>query len=143
MAFGVNPATGRPGPAPKPARNDDRKQARQRINAEVRTGSRAHPNALPCVDCGHVWVDGERRHEYDHYLGYSPGHHQDVEPVCTTCHAVRTFASGCRRGHPCTVESVLVRADGRRTCRVCRRERERKRRDAAYWRVIRANRRVA
>lgn len=28
MAFGVNPATGRPGPAPKPARNDDRKQPR-------------------------------------------------------------------------------------------------------------------
>lgn len=81
----VNPLTGRPGPAPKPARDGDKKQARQRVNVEVRTGRRPHPNALPCVDCGHVWCEGQRRHEYDHYLGYEGTHHLDVEPVCTKC----------------------------------------------------------
>ena len=28
------------------------------------------PNASPCVDCGHVWFDGERRHE--HVVGAPP-----------------------------------------------------------------------
>lgn len=64
MAFGNNPITGRPGPAPKPPRDGDRRQARQRINVEVRHGWRPHPNTIPCTDCAHVWSDGERRHEY-------------------------------------------------------------------------------
>lgn len=82
------------GPLPKPARDGDRKQARQRINVEVRTGRRPRPNTLPCVDCGHVWAEGERRHEYDHHLGYAPEHHLTVEPVCTTCHARRARERG-------------------------------------------------
>lgn len=82
----VNPITGRPGPAPVPARDGDQLQARQRINVEVRTGRRPHPNSLPCADCGHEWSEGERRHEYDHHLGYAAEHHLDVQPVCTTCH---------------------------------------------------------
>ena len=44
MAFGVNKITGRPGPAPKPPRDGDRKQARQRVNVEVRTGRRPRPD---------------------------------------------------------------------------------------------------
>lgn len=40
MPFGVNPITGKPGPAPMKPRNGDKKQARQRINVEVRTGYR-------------------------------------------------------------------------------------------------------
>jgi hypothetical protein len=92
MAFGNNPITGRPGPAPKPPRDGDRKQARQRVNVEVRTGRRPHPNTLPCVDCGHVWREGERRHEYDHHKGYAAAHHLDVEPVCTKCHRARCSA---------------------------------------------------
>lgn len=79
-----------PGPSPHKPRSGDKKQARQRINVEVRTGKRPHPNFLPCVDCGHVYTDGERRHEYDHYKGYSAEHHYDVEPVCTICHSIRT-----------------------------------------------------
>ena len=25
---------------------------------------RPHPNTIPCEDCGHVWFEGERRHQY-------------------------------------------------------------------------------
>ena len=95
----INPMTGRPGPAPSAARDGDRKQARQRINVEVRTGRRPHPNTLPCADCGHVWAEGERRHEYDHHKGYAPEHHLDVEAVCTRCHALREEKRGVR-GRP-------------------------------------------
>lgn len=105
MPFGVNPAPGRPGPAPKPPRDGDKEQARQRINVEVRMGRRPHPNTLPCADCGHVWEPGARRHEYDHHLGYAAAHHYDVEPVCTVCHRAR----GDGRG-----ELIQVRAAGGR-----------------------------
>lgn len=64
----INPLTGRPGSSPKLPIDGDKKQARRRINVEVRTGRRPHPNTIPCVDCGHIWKMGERRHEYDHYL---------------------------------------------------------------------------
>lgn len=107
MPFGLNPATGRPGPAPSPPRDGDRLQARQRINVEVRTGRRPHPNTLACVDCGHVWTEGERRHEYDHHKGYAAKHHYEVEPVCTLCHRRRVSERG---------ELVQTRgADGRYT----------------------------
>lgn len=88
----VNPVTGRPGPAPAPPRDGDREQARQRINVEVRTGRRPRPADLPCVDCGHIGPD--RRHEYDHHLGYAAEHHDDVEAVCSTCHHARSIARG-------------------------------------------------
>ncbi len=87
MPYGNNPLTGRPGPAPKPPRSGDKKQARQRINVEVRTGRRPHPSKIPCADCGHIGAD--RRHEYDHYLGYDADHHYDVEAVCSVCHHLR------------------------------------------------------
>lgn len=93
MPYGLNPITGRSGPAPKPPRDGDRLQARQRVNVEVRTGRRPHPNMLPCADCGHFYgVDSQRRHEYDHYLGYDAVHHSDVQPVCTVCHRARNDA---------------------------------------------------
>lgn len=136
---GVNAETGRPGPAPMPARDGDKVQARQRVNVEVRAGRRPHPNELPCADCGHVWEIGERRHEYDHHLGYAAEHHLDVEPVCTTCHAVRDARTdACFRGHLWTESNTLIRADGQRTCRACRRERERAIRTAEWWRARRA-----
>ena len=108
MPFGVNPVTGRPGPAPKAPRDGDREQARQRINVEVRTGRRQRPNVVPCSDCGHVWNPGERRHEYDHYRGYAAAHHLDVEAVCTTCHRGRCDARG---------EIIQVRGAGGRYVR--------------------------
>ncbi len=119
---GVNPLTGRPGPAPNPPRDGDKIQARQRVNVEVRTGRRPHPNTLPCTDCGHVWRPGERRHHYDHHLGYAAEHHLDVEPVCTTCHAARDQKprTHCRRGHRLSAKNVLRETNGARRCRTCR-----------------------
>lgn len=75
-------------PAHEP-RSGDKWQARRRINVEVRSGRRSHPNAMPCTDCGQVWRKGLKRHEYDHHLGYSAEHHYAVQAVCTTCHAAR------------------------------------------------------
>lgn len=128
---GVNPQTGRPGPAPKPARDGDVRQARQRVNVEVRTGRRPHPNSLPCTDCGHVWRDGERRHEYDHHLGYAPEYHLDVQSVCTLCHSARDSAKAqqesCIHGHPFTPENTKLRPNGTRECRTCKREHYRRR----------------
>lgn len=86
----ISRATGStPGPDPAPARDGDARQARRRVNVLVRTGRLAHPNTLPCADCGHDWSSGERRHEYDHHRGYAAEHHLDVEAVCTTCHHQR------------------------------------------------------
>lgn len=127
----ANPATGKPGPAPMPPRDGDKEQARQRINVEVRTGYRLHPNTLPCADCGHVWRLGERRHEYDHHRGYAAEHHYDVIAVCTTCHARRdnhkTMATACIHGHAFTVENTIIKTNGTRQCRECRRAYDRKR----------------
>ena len=132
------------GPSPAPARDGDKKQARQRVNVLVRTGRWPHPNTLPCKDCGHVWTAGERRHEYDHYKGYAPQHHYDVEPVCTVCHAQRDSEkarqSHCVNGHEFTAENTGRKSNGTRFCRECHRIFDRGRRDAAYWRAYRARR---
>ncbi len=118
-------------------------QARQRVNVEVRSGRRPHPNTLTCTDCGHVWKPGERRHEYDHHLGYEAEHHADVEPVCTTCHARRTEGESCPKGHAFTPENTEQR-EGRRRCRTCTRERDRKRvRPPGYWAAVNKRRRGA
>jgi hypothetical protein len=146
MAFGNNHSTGRPGPAPAAPRDGDRKQARQRINVEVRTGRRPHPNDLPCVDCGHVWSKGERRHEYDHHLGYAAEHHGDVQSVCTLCHTKRDSQrkrqTHCKHGHEFTPENTRVASNGTRHCRACAAALEKKRgpRGSDYWRNVNANR---
>lgn len=72
------------GPPRIMARDDDRAQARHRINADVRMGLRPNPNDLFCATCGHKGPD--RRHEYHHAMGYAPEHHNDVLPLCSTCH---------------------------------------------------------
>jgi hypothetical protein len=85
----------RPRPRPEsgrryvPARNGDGRQARRRVNYLIDAGILPRPSDVPCTDCGHVWTEGERRHEYDHHRGYAPEHHEDVEAVCTTCHRRR------------------------------------------------------
>lgn len=73
-----------------PPRNEDRKQARRRVNYLVESRLIPHPNELPCFDCGHIWNEGERRHEYDHYKGYEIENHESVQSVCSTCHYKRT-----------------------------------------------------
>lgn len=72
---------------PRAARDPLREAARRAVAYAVRTGRLAHAGDVPCTDCGHF--NGDRRHEYDHFLGYEPEHHLSVEPVCTTCHAER------------------------------------------------------
>lgn len=137
--------TQRFGPPPHAPRDGDKVQARQRINVEVRTGRRPHPNTLSCFDCGHVWQLGDRRHEYDHYLGYAAEHHLEVQPVCTTCHAARDSAKAAQthyvRGHAFTVSNTIIKANGCRQCRECRRAHDRGRHDATYWRNYREQRR--
>lgn len=81
-----------PGPAPNPPRDDDKLQARQRVNLFVKRNKLPNPNSLPCFDCGHAGDD--QRHEYDHYLGYAAEHHMDVQAVCRACHTRRTEARG-------------------------------------------------
>lgn len=56
----------------------------------INRGLLPRANTVPCVDCGHVWKPGGRRHEYDHFLGYVDEQQEMVEPVCTTCHKQRT-----------------------------------------------------
>ena len=67
----------------------DREKARLLIKNEVRRGLRPHPNTLPCADCGHECRDDDKRHVYDHHLGYAPEHYGDVEAVCDFCHGER------------------------------------------------------
>ena len=66
--------------------------AHKAVEVAVRFRRISRANDLPCTDCGDEWAPGERRHEYDHYLGYAPEHRLDVQPVCTTCHADRERA---------------------------------------------------
>jgi len=149
MPLGVNPVTGRPGPAPRPPRDGDKEQARQRINVEVRTGRRPPANDLPCVDCGHVWKPGQRRHEYDHHLGYAAENHGDVEPVCTSCHAARDSTrkaqTACIRGHEFTPANTYIARNGTRHCRACGRLHDAKRppRGSEFWRAVNARRKGA
>lgn len=73
-----------------PVRDGDKKQARYWVNHLIRVGILPRPNDVPCADCGHEFKTGERRHEYDHFMGYTAQHHETVEAVCTRCHARRT-----------------------------------------------------
>jgi hypothetical protein len=71
------------------ARAGDKMQARRRVNYLVESGLIPNPNDLPCVDCNHKGP--ERRHEYDHFMGYLPEYHETVESVCSRCHKKRTW----------------------------------------------------
>jgi hypothetical protein len=49
---------------------------------------RPHPNTVPCVDCGHIWFEGERRHHYVDGDG-AISDHDDAFVVCILCHQKR------------------------------------------------------
>lgn len=131
----------RHGPLPAPGRDGDKLQARHRVNRAILAGDLPPPNCLPCIDCNHVWRTGERRHEYDHHLGYAAQHHLCVQPVCTLCHSKRDNARAkqteCIRGHAFTPDNTRLKPTGQRICLECRRARDRARRGAAYWRAYR------
>lgn len=86
-----NPCRGRL-PRRPPAITVAARRAHRRIYMRIRYGLLPHANAVPCSDCSHVWVEGERRHEYDHPRGYEGDAALDVECVCTLCHAARERA---------------------------------------------------
>ena len=78
-----------------PTRDGDKKQARRRINYLVEQHLIARPNDFPCFDCGHIHsMNSPRRHEYDHYLGYSKQHQLSVQAVCSSCHHTRAIQRG-------------------------------------------------
>ena len=144
----VSRSSGLPmGPQAKPPRDNDKKQARQRVNALVRAGRLARPDSLPCFDCGHIWADGERRHEYDHYLGYAAEHHYAVQAVCVKCHSARDNLKArqthCLRGHEFTIENTYRSTSGTRQCRACMSLHEKSRgpRGSEYWKAVNAKRR--
>ena len=74
---------------PRTKRRPERETARYEVNLAVRYGRLPRANDVPCTDCAHTWKSGERRHEYDHHLGYEPEHRLHVQAVCTLCHADR------------------------------------------------------
>lgn len=72
---------------PRTDRDPQREKARKAVGYAVRTGKLQPADSQPCTDCGHRGTD--RRHEYDHYLGYGDQYWLSVEVVCTLCHADR------------------------------------------------------
>lgn len=96
--------------------------ARQVVHWEVRAGLRPHANVVPCSQCGHLWKPGERRHEWDHHLGYDRENWFAVVVVCTVCHASRgqkARQTHCIRGHEFTPGNTDRRKNGTRSCRQC------------------------
>jgi hypothetical protein len=84
--------------------------ARVRIYQRIKRGELPHPNMLACCDCGHIWSEGQTRHEYDHTHGYEPANALTVEAVCTRCHNrrgrergthIRKHGSNGRFSHGC------------------------------------------
>lgn len=75
-----------------PIRDGDKVQARSRVNHLIKIGRLADPNTLPCFDCGHLGDD--RRHEYDHFEGYSGLKQECVQVACSKCHARRARERG-------------------------------------------------
>ena len=55
-----------------------------------------HPNTLPCADCGHVWFEGERRHQYVEQDG-TITIEQDADVVCQLCHVKRRRPTGAEQ----------------------------------------------
>lgn len=114
--------------------------ANQLVNLEIRAGLRPHPNAVPCSKCGHVWRDGERRHEWHHHLGYAREHWTSAIVLCTTCHAGehdKAKATHCKHGHEYTPTNTHRRKNGTRECKQCRRNQKKRQRTASWWRARR------
>jgi len=79
---------------PRTQRDPRREYARSLIGSRVTRGKMPHPNTLSCTDCGHIWQEGDHRHEYDHAHGYDGENASYVEAVYQSCH----FARGVKRG---------------------------------------------
>lgn len=76
-----------------------------------------------CVMCGLVPAQ-VRHHKDGNPVNNAP---DNVVFLCRACHAkLHHIGTHCRRGHEWTPENTYVRPDGSRTCRVCRRLRDRR-----------------
>jgi hypothetical protein len=73
-------------------RDNDKRQARARINHLVDIGILSDPNDLNCSDCGHVY-DKKIRHEY-HHESYTADKQEIVIILCTKCHVKRHMENG-------------------------------------------------
>lgn len=73
------------------------------VGQAVKQGKLPHPTTLKCIDGGAMATS------YDHHLGYGRDHWLDVEPVCTSHNATRSWAR--RDTEPVTSElsGVLFR----------------------------------
>jgi len=49
---------------------------------------RPHPNTLKCADCGHIWFEGERRHQYVDAVGEVTVE-DDADAICILCRQKR------------------------------------------------------
>lgn len=78
----------------KAPRDGDKSQARHRVSYLVFIGNLPKANSLPCADCGHIWGSDGKRHEYDHFRGYSIEHQENVQAVCSMCHHRRAEERG-------------------------------------------------
>lgn len=124
-----------------------KKLARAALNSAVRSGLLPRPNDVRCTDCPHVWLKGlGNRHEYDHHKGYDPEHYLVAEVVCKACHVrrdnKRAKQTHCIHGHEFTKENTIIKINGCRQCRECRRafDREKRTRPPGFWARINANR---
>lgn len=64
------------------ARNKDKSNARDAVNAEVKHNRLPRAKTLPCVRCG------KPAREYHHHQGYTPQHRLHVVAVCRSCHLI-------------------------------------------------------
>jgi len=71
-----------------PTNRPEVKAAHWTVSNAKRQGKLALPQTLACNDCG------KPARCYDHYLGYSPEHRLDVQPVCYSCHWKRAWSRG-------------------------------------------------
>ena len=100
------------------------------IHCEVHAGVRPHANTVPCSQCGHVHVDGERRHEWHYYLEYDREHWFSVIVLCTRCHhshSSKARQTHCVRGHAFDAANTYRNKNGTRRCIACQVERARTR----------------
>lgn len=73
----------------------------------------------------------------------NPAHLEAVTNQENTLRGERgRMVTRCVHDHEYTPENTIIRKNGRRQCRECRRQHDRNRRDAAFWRQYRAERKA-
>lgn len=118
---------------------------------------------------GNFFAEGEyvlaHRFIYEAVVGPIPAgltiDHRCDTPLCENPNHLRPLTNGdnnargnslsarrkrqtrCLKGHPFNAHNTIIRPNGARTCRECRRASDRGRRDAAWWREYRRRRKAA